>query len=221
MITNTKRPFLVVLTFLLSVSFLSASTNLKKHWASAVLSPAGATPAACVGGPVLSGTYGFLAGGDADNGNGGKYLSGAITFDGNCNVSANNMNGGINGKVVNSTMTGTYGQNTDGTFTIVMNLSGDPVQQTYVVGVSESGNKARGIESDSTAGATVDIQSQFTNLASGYSKSSLAGTYAAACHGVGVEFDYVTFDGNGNVAGLNTTTTAPCRVAAKSTALMR
>jgi len=41
-----------------------------------------------------------------------------------------------------------------------MNLAGQTTAQTYVVAVSEAGNEAVGIETDGTAIATIDIQSQ-------------------------------------------------------------
>jgi hypothetical protein len=76
---------------------------------------------------------------------GGKYLSGAIFLDGNCNVTGDNVTGGSGGQYGTAAVTGTYGQNSDGTFTITLNPAGQSTQ-TYMVGVSESGNKARGLE---------------------------------------------------------------------------
>jgi hypothetical protein len=163
---------------------------------------ASAMSSTCSGGASLSGWYGMLVSG------GGKYLTGAIYFDGNCNVSGNNVTGSSGGQYVTTGVTGTYGQNSDGTFTITLNFPGQstpgPSMQTYMVGVSESGNKARGLESDSSVMATVDVQSQLTSLTSGYSAGSLNGTYAASCYG-GSEADlnYLTFDGQGNVSGVD------------------
>jgi hypothetical protein len=159
--------------------------------------------ASCNGGALLSGWYGVRAGGAAQTGSGLKTLSAALFFDGNCNLSGSNVSGGLNENYGTTTATGTYNQNPDGTYTIVLNLAGDPVQQTYVVGVSESGAKARGIETDGTAMATISIQSQITTLTAGYTNASLTGTYAAYCWGpgYGVDLNYVTFDGNGNLSG--------------------
>jgi len=156
-----------------------------------------ASASTCTGGASLSGWYGMQVRG------GGKYLSGAIFFDGNCNVTGNNVTGGSGGQYGTAAVTGTYGQNSDGTFTITLNPAGQSTQ-TYMVGVSESGNKARGLESDDTLGATIDIQSQLTTLTSGYSAASLTGSYAASCYG-GTEADmnYLTFDGQGNVSGVD------------------
>jgi hypothetical protein len=150
----------------------------------------------CSGGASLSGWYGMLVSG------GGKYLSGALDFDGNCNVSGNNITGGI-GQYATSVVAGTYGQNLDGTFSITLNFAGQPTQ-TYMVGVSESGNKARGLESDSTVMATVDLQSQLTTLTSGYSTASLNGAYVASCYGGYVaDLNDLTFDGQGNLSSVD------------------
>ena len=155
----------------------------------------------CSGGASLSGWYGMLVDG------GGKYLSGALYFDGNCNVSGNNVTGGSGGQYLTTSLTGTYGQNSDGTFTITLNFAGQSTPQTYMVGISESGNKARGLESDGSVQATIDLQSQLTTLSSGYATSSLDGTYAASCFGSSngsmADLNYVTFDGNGNLLGVD------------------
>ena len=86
---------------------------------------------------------------------GGEYLSGALYFDGNCNVSGNHVTGGSGGQYSSTSVSGTYVQNSDGTFTITLNYPGQSTPQTYMVGVSESGNKARGLESDGTVMATI------------------------------------------------------------------
>ncbi len=148
--------------------------------------------ATCTGGSGLSGYYGMLVGGA------GKYLTGALHFDGNCNITGTNIAGTLGGSYVTTTATGTYGQNSDSTYTLTLNFSGQSAAQTYIVGVSESGNKARGIESDGTAGDTIDLQSQLAPVGGGYTSSSLNGTYAAACLTSGAaDLNYVTFDGNG------------------------
>ena len=73
-----------------------------------------------------------------------------------------------------------------------------------MVGVSESGNKARGLESDNTIGAVIDLQSQLTTLTSGYTTASLNGSYAASCTGNSeADFNYLTFDAQGNLTGLD------------------
>ena len=148
--------------------------------------------AACTGGSVLSGYYGMLVGGN------GKYLTGAVHFDGNCNVSGSNITGTLGGSYVTTSVSGTYGQNSDSTVNITLNFAGQSAAQTYIVGVSESGNKARGVESDGTVGATIDLTSQLTTLTGGYTASSLNGTYAVSCLSDGAaDLNYVTFNGSG------------------------
>jgi len=98
-------------------------------------------------------------------------------------VSGNHVTGGSGGQYSSTSVSGTYVQNSDGTFTITLNYPGQSTPQTYMVGVSESGNKARGLESDGTVMATIDLQSQLTTLTSGYGAPSLSGTYAASCYG--------------------------------------
>jgi len=86
--------------------------------------------ATCTGGASLAGYYGMLVSGS------GKYLSGAVYFDGNCNLSGSNISGGSGGTYTTTSVTGTYGQNSDGTFDVTMNLAGQSAAQTYVIGVS-------------------------------------------------------------------------------------
>jgi hypothetical protein len=154
--------------------------------------------ATCTGGSSLSGWYGMLVNGT------GKYLAGAVYLDGNCNISGSNISGGSGGQYATTSVTGTYGENSDGTFNVTLNLAGQSAAQTYTIGVSESGYKARGVESDGTVAATIDLQSQLTSLTSGYSTASLTGTYAASCLNATVaHLNYVTFDGKGDVTGLD------------------
>ncbi len=157
--------------------------------------------ATCAGGSSLIGSYGVLI----NSNGGGKYLAGTILFDGNCNVSGGTVTGGdANGQYFTAAVTGTYVQNSDGTYNLNLNLAGQPPTQTYIIGLSESGNKARGIESDGTGEVTIELQSQMTTLSSGYTTASLNGTYAASCYGgSSVDLNYVTFDGNGGLTGVN------------------
>ena len=181
MYKKVTRLSLVAIMLLLGGAFFTAS----------------AQTGTCSGGASLSGWYRMLVSG------GGKYLSGAVYFDGNCNVSGNNLTGGSGGQYVTTSVTGTYGQNSDGTFNITLNPAGQSTQ-TYLVGVSESGNKARGLESDNTIGAVIDLQSQLTTLTSGYTTASLNGSYAASCTGNSeADFNYLTFDAQGNLTGLD------------------
>jgi len=63
--------------------------------------------------------------------------------------------------------------NSNNTISITMNLAGQTTAQTYVVAVSEAGNEAVGIETDGTAIATIDIQSQLQLPGTPYSNASL------------------------------------------------
>ncbi len=65
------------------------------------------------------------------------------------------------------------------------------------------GNEALGIETDGSAIATFEMQSQLQVPAVPYSAASLNGTYAAKCFGAEVDLNYVTFDGNGNLTGID------------------
>lgn len=189
-VVNRSALILTVLLFATTFSYASSGTSGK----------AAAVPASCVGGSSLSGWYGMLVGGSSTSG-GGKYLSGALYFNGACGITANNVSGGSGSQYVTTSATGTYGQNSDGTFTLTLNLAGQTTAQTYLIGVSESGTKARGIEYDNTSVANISLQSQFAATTGAYSTASLAGTYAVSCSGV--DLNYVTFDGKGNISGVD------------------
>ena len=147
---------------------------------------------------ALSGWYGMEVGGS------GKYLNGAIFLDGNCNLSGSHITGGTSSLFRTTTVTGTYGLNSDGTYNLNLIFPDEPNPETYIVGVSQSGNKARGVESDNSYEATIDLQSQLTTLTNGYGTASLSGPYAVACSGLGaVHMNYVTFDGQGNLTGVD------------------
>jgi hypothetical protein len=155
----------------------------------------GVTPASCVGGASLNGWYGVMV-------SGSRYLTGAVNFDGACGLSGTNLTGGLSGQPSTTTsVTGTYGQNQDGTFDLTLTLAGQTTAQTYTIGVSASGTKALGIESDGSAVAHIDIESQLTSLSNGYSAGSLSGSYAVSCSGGSTDLDYVAFDGNGDLTG--------------------
>jgi hypothetical protein len=157
-------------------------------------------PPTCTGGAALSGWYGMLVG--SYSGSGGKYLVGALNFNGACGITGTNTFGGIGGNFAQASVTGTYGSNGDGTYNVTLNLSGQSTPQTYIVGVSQSGNEAVGIETDG-ASAFIDLQSQFLSAAGGFTTASLTGTYAVACVGSGTDLNYQTFDGQGNITGVD------------------
>jgi Chitobiase/beta-hexosaminidase C-terminal domain len=164
--------------------------------------PQSGSPSSCVGGSALNGWYGVLIAGSTNN-NAGEYFSGALDFNGACGLTGNNFNGGIGINVSDTSVTGSYGQNSDGTYDLTLNLANQSTPMTFIIGVSASGNKAVGIESDGTAVATIDVESQLTTLIGGYSTSSLTGTYSLSCSGSGVDLNYISFDGMGNLNGVD------------------
>jgi hypothetical protein len=152
---------------------------------------------------TLSGYYGMLIGGNATNGQGGQEeLTGSAYFNGNGTFSVTNLQGGISAQYGNTTATGTYIPNGDGTLTLNLTPAGQATL-TFIVAVSEGGNEAVGIQTDGTAEATIDLQSQLVANGTSYSNGSLIGTYAARCWGAEVDLNYVTFDGNGNQGGVD------------------
>ncbi len=159
-----------------------------------------ASAQSCSGGALLSGEYGMLVGSYV--GTNGKYLVGALNFNGACGIAGTNTFGGVGGSFAQASVTGTYGLNADGTVAITLNLSGQTTPQTYIVGVSQSGHEAIGIETDGTS-AFIDLQSQLTTLTAGFATASLNGTYATSCVGNDVDLNYETFDGQGNITGVN------------------
>jgi hypothetical protein len=169
-------------------------------FAGATPTPPAAPSAACAGGTALNGLYGLLISG---TGSGSRYMTGVVNFNGACSLTGTNFNGGISGAVSNTTATGTYGQNSDGTYNLSITLANQATPLTFTIGVSASGNKAVGIESDGSTSATIDLESQLTTLTNGYSTASLTGTYAVSCSGSGVDLNYVTFDGKGDLSGVD------------------
>jgi hypothetical protein len=145
----------------------------------------------------LYGWYGLLiAGPSSTPGAGGKYLTGAIYFNGIGGLAGYNVNGGSNGQVGNTSVTGTYAVNSDSTITIALNLKGQSAAQTYVVGVRQTSFEAVGIETDGSAIATIDLQSQYLFWNFPYNNASLSGTFSA-------QLNYVSFDGKGNLSGVD------------------
>jgi hypothetical protein len=144
---------------------------------------------ACTGGRNLIGYYGVLIAGNSLQSNaGGKYLS-----------------GGINGTFSNTSVSGTYDTNADGTISIAWNLSDGSATQTYIVGVSASDKEAVGIETDGSSTATILLEPQRVNTPA-YTNASLTGQFAVVCSGLGeskADLNWVNFDGNGNLSGQN------------------
>jgi hypothetical protein len=173
--------------------------------------PAAASTKPTVALTSMYGWYGLLiAGPSATAGAGGKYLTGALYFDGKGNISGYNVNGGINGTVSNTNVTGTYVANTSGatagTLTINLKLANQTALQTYVVSVRQTAFEVVGIETDGTAIATIDLQSQIVFWSNSFNNSALSGTFAAVCTGNPgnyAQMNYVTFDGKGNLQGID------------------
>src|SRR5450755_3457181 len=112
---NIRRTVFVALLLITSLSYASGKPQ-RANIAQAV--PDSSTPQACTGGSSLSGYYGMLVSGN------GKYLAGGLYFDGNCNLSGSNISGGSGGQYSTTSVTGTYGQNSDGTINLTMNFAG-------------------------------------------------------------------------------------------------
>src|ERR1700733_7325121 len=71
----------------------------------------------------LYGWYGLLVSGPSSTpGAGGKYLTGALYFDGRGNVAGYDVNGGVNGQVGSTSLTGTYVANTSGSLAGTLTL---------------------------------------------------------------------------------------------------
>jgi hypothetical protein len=147
----------------------------------------------------VHGWYGMLVTGTTLDA-GAKYLVGAILFDGVSGVTGNNVygGGGFDGAV-----TGTYAANSDCTLTISMTI-GSTAAQVYTVAVKTS-NEAVGIEVDSSAVATIDLQAQYATYTPGlnFTASSANGVFTGACYGaaaVATDLNIATFS-NGTVNG--------------------
>jgi hypothetical protein len=179
------------------------------------LAVAGFSPQAgaanCKAGKFLAGTYGLLVGGNslAQNATGGKYLTGALTFNKfACTLSGAHITGGNNGASTTQSVTGTYALNSDGTITISLSPADKSPTQIYVVGVSQSNWEAVGIETDGSAAATIDLMPQvsISQPSPVYTNASLVGRFAIVCNGLASykdDLNYVSFDGKGNLSGQN------------------
>ncbi len=163
--------------------------------------------ATCTGGGRFMGGYSILVAGNSLTSNkGGKYLSGALNFDGKCGFTGSNISGGVNGVVSTVSVTGTYNTNKDGTISLTMTPSDGSVVQTYIVGYSVTMRKASGIEMDGSATATIDLQAQLNSVPNSYTDASLRGTFASTCSGLAAsknDVNYFTFDGAGDLHGAN------------------
>ena len=180
-------------------------------------SPANANAACATSAASLHGGYGMLVTGTTLNASsaanfGGKFLAGAVQFDGVGNVSGTHVYSDYG---VVSAVTGTYAVNTDCTLTISMTI-GSGAAQVYTVAIKTS-NEAVGIEVDNSAVATIDLQAQYTasTAATSFTNGSANGLFTGACYGaagyaaasngaasVQTDLNIATFS-NGTLSGTN------------------
>jgi hypothetical protein len=155
----------------------------------------------CLSGGSLKGSYGLEVAGFTTSL--GKFLNGVVTFNGAC---------GFTGSVTideNSTVqsfvsiSGAYSGNTsDNTISISFTLPGEVVPETYQVGLTPLFSEAVGIETDSSAVATISLKAQ--NYTGTYNKSSLYGTFSVSCIGAASassDLNYVTFGAPNTTSG--------------------
>ncbi len=161
-----------------------------------------ALASSCNGGSTLSGGYGVLVQGAAANGNGGRFLVGALKFDGKCGITGSVV-GGISGAFSGNTVSGSYNTNSDQTISVTLNLAGQLSPLTFAVGYSRTASEAVGVETDGSAIASIDLQAQ--NYGKTYDTSKLHGTFAVSClNAPGFsDLNYEHFDGNGGSSGID------------------
>jgi hypothetical protein len=161
--------------------------------------------------PLASGWYAVLVSGYSTQANSaGKYLTAAAYFNApNCQFLGYNSFGGVNGQFTNAAPSGSFTTNADGTVSLSLTISGQSAVQTYVGAVRKTAGGLTGIENDSTAVATIDLQPMGNVAYPNGATSSLSGTYAVTCTGTGgndgnlADLNAVTFDGKGNISGID------------------
>jgi hypothetical protein len=164
------------------------------------LAPASAHAAPCpTSTQSLHGWYGLLVSGTTIN-VGPKYLAGAILFDGAGSLQGSNIYGSAG---ADNAVTGTYAVNADCTLTLTMTI-GSTAAQVYTVALKTS-NEAVGIEVDSSAVATIDLQAQYATYTSGlnFNIGSANGLFTGVCYGPAAassDLNIVTF-ANGTLTG--------------------
>jgi hypothetical protein len=152
---------------------------------------------------TLNGYYGMQVNGTTPSGT-PKFINGVMFFSGSCSLIANatiGENGTVNPF---ATITGSYTPNADNTITLTLQVPGNSANETYDIAFTPIFSEALGIETDSSAVASIDLKNQiyptsgFHNI---YNVSTLKGTFVANCgYGTGYsDLNYFTFDGNGNV----------------------
>jgi hypothetical protein len=166
-----------------------------------------ATPAraaTCTGGAALSGSYGMQVSGTVPGAE-GKFLNGEVYFNGACGLTGSVTIGETNSVTSFANISGSYNANADGSITVTLAIPGNPNPETYDIGVSGVFKEGLGIETDSSAVASIDLKPQsypFTGVHLFYNNASLKGTWAASCGGGGSlysDLNYFTFDGAGNI----------------------
>jgi len=157
--------------------------------------------ATCVGGAALNGYYGMQVVGATPNAT-PKFLNGMVYFNGACAL-AGSVTIGENATVNSfANVSGSYTTNADNTITISLLLPGATTPETYDVGVTPVFNEALGVETDSSAAASIDLKTigyRPTGPASYYNNASIKGTFVASCGGgaaIGYsDLNLFTFDG--------------------------
>jgi hypothetical protein len=147
----------------------------------------------------LHGWYALLVSGNNLVDGSGKFLAGALFFNGAGGIAATHVYGSA-GAVTSAT--GNYVANSDCTLTITLSV-GSVAGQVYTVGITSTGNEAIGIEVDALAVATIDLQAQYAAFTTGtnFNAASLNGSYLANCsNGLNSDLNLAAFN-NGSFSG--------------------
>jgi len=173
-----------------------------RSWGGAVRPAASPAPASCPTSLAsLDGWYAVLVSGQTTAAApAAKYLAGALQFNGAGAATADHI---YDGTGAAASATGTYVLNSDCTLTLTLTV-GSSIPQVYTLGVNSAGG-AVGVETDSAAVATIDLQAQYASVTTGlnFTSSSLNGTFAAACLGpeaLSSDVNLATYS-NGTVTG--------------------
>lgn len=166
---------------------------------------------------AMSGRYGLKVIGGTQS-NVGKFLTGTLTFNGACGVTGDVSIGENNSVTDYASITGSYNLNADNTFAISLTLPNESSPETYVVSYVPPTGEALGIETDSSASATITLKPQVFPAGSStpaYTNASLKGSWTAECAAplLGeTDLNIISFDGStsnygvfGNTTGTNYT----------------
>ncbi len=167
--------------------------------------------------PAMSGRYGLKVIGGTQSGV-GKFLTGTLTFNGACGVTGDVSIGENNSVTDYASITGSYNLNSDNTFAISLTLPNESSPETYVVSYVPPTGEALGIETDTSASATITLKPQVFpagSSAPAFTNASLQGSWTAECAAplIGeTDLNVVSFDGStsnygvfGNTTGTNYT----------------